>query len=95
MKAFKKTSKIIAMASVASLLTISAALAQEVYVEGWVMPTKGGFELMTDSGPDYKLEGKYQELSQLAPRHVRIIGDMEESGSGQSIKIETVEDASY
>ena len=94
MKAFKKTSKIIAMASIASLLTISAALAQQVFVQGAVLPAESGYKLFTSSGQSYKLEGHEQELSALSPRPAQITGDLVEGPSGKTIKVETLKDAS-
>lgn len=93
MKMFKTASKIIAIASMASLMTITAAMAQEVFVEGTVLPAKGGFELLTDSGPNYRLEGR--DLSALVGKPVQITGNLEENAAGRTIKVEIAKDASY
>ena len=93
MKALKLVSKIIAVASTVGMLTTTAAMAQEVYVEGSLFPIKGGFELITDSGQQYNLEGRAQDIALLAPRKVQVIGDLEVGPSGRTIKVKTVENA--
>lgn len=95
MKQFKKTSKIIAIASAACLMSITAAMAQEVFVEGAVLPVKSGYALFTDSGASYKLEGLEQDLSRLSPRRVQVTGDLEGGSAGKTIKVKTVKDATY
>lgn len=93
MKMFKTASKIIAIASVTSLMAITTAMAQEVFVEGTVLPATGGFELLTDSGPNYKLQGR--DLSALVGRPVQVTGNLEDNAAGGTIQVEIVKDASY